>query len=119
MEQPAWKDLVDRGTSDLDTALGEPIFLQRNLPNATPAAVEAFRRELRQTMAQRTPSNRLEARDSALAVGEPWPSSGSACRPPPRSWNTSAAQRIRSTPIRPTSRPISSAKCIRRLTAAS
>ncbi|MGO9115232.1 MAG: hypothetical protein ACLP9L_38965, partial [Thermoguttaceae bacterium] len=33
VEQPAWKDLVDRGTSDLETALGEPVFLQRNLPS--------------------------------------------------------------------------------------
>ena len=68
VEQPAWKDLVDRGTSDLDTALGEPIFLERNLPNAKPAEVDAFRRELRQTLAQRSASNRLDARDSALAA---------------------------------------------------
>ncbi len=68
VEQPAWKDLVDRGTSDLDTALGEPIFLERNLPNAKPAAVDAFRRELRQTLAQRSTANRLDARDSALAA---------------------------------------------------
>ncbi len=68
VEQPAWKDLVDRGTSDLETALGEPIFLQRNLPGGNPAAVEAFRRELRQTLAQRSAASRMEARDSAVVA---------------------------------------------------
>ncbi len=68
VEQPAWKDLVDRGTSDLDTALSEPVFLQRNLPNSNPATVEAFRRELRQTMQQRSVAGRIEARDSAVAA---------------------------------------------------
>ena len=68
VEQPAWKDLVDRGTSDLETALGEPVFLQRNLPSRNPAAVEAFRRELRQTLAERSVASRMEARDSAVAA---------------------------------------------------
>jgi carboxyl-terminal processing protease len=68
VEQPAWKNLVDRGTSDLETALGEPIFLQRNLPARTPAEIEAFRRELRQTLAQRSVANRMEARDSAVVA---------------------------------------------------
>ena len=68
VEQPAWKDLVDRGTLDLDTALSEPVFLQRNLPNSNPATVEAFRRELRQTMQQRSVAGRIEARDSAVAA---------------------------------------------------
>ncbi len=68
VERPAWKDLVERGTSDLETALGEPVFLQRNLPNGTPAAVEAFRRELRQTLGERSVGNRLEARDSAVVA---------------------------------------------------
>lgn len=68
VEQPAWKNLVERGTSDLETALGEPIFLQRNLPKCNPAGVDAFRRELRQTLAERSVANRLEARDSAVVA---------------------------------------------------
>lgn len=68
VEQPAWKDLVDRGTSDLETALSEPVFLQRNLPNGNPATVEAFCRELRQTLAQRSVASRTEARDSAVVA---------------------------------------------------
>jgi carboxyl-terminal processing protease len=68
VEQPAWKDLVDRGTSDLETALGEPIFLQRNLPNSNPDLVQTFRRELRQMLAQRTVANRFDARDFVLTA---------------------------------------------------
>jgi carboxyl-terminal processing protease len=66
VDQPDWKGLIDRGTSDLETALAEPIFLQRNLPNRNAATVESFRGELRRTLAQHTVSNRMEARDSAV-----------------------------------------------------
>ncbi len=68
VEQPSWKDLVDRGTSDLETALGEPVFLERNLPSGNPAVVEAFRRELRQTLAERSVASRTDARDSAVTA---------------------------------------------------
>lgn len=66
VEQPAWKNLVDRGTADLQTALAEPVFLERNLPGASPAAVDAFRRELSETLAQRNVANRSDARDSVV-----------------------------------------------------
>ncbi len=68
VQQPAWKDLVERGTWDLETALAEPVFLQRNLPNRNLADVEAFCRELRQTLAGRGAANRMEARESAVAA---------------------------------------------------
>ncbi len=68
VEQPAWKDLVDRGTSDLTTALSEPIFLQHNLPGRDPAAVEAFRRELPQTLAPRSVASRQDARNCAVVA---------------------------------------------------
>ena len=68
VEQPAWKDLVERGTSDLETALSEPVFLERNLPSGNPAAVAAFRRELRQTLAQRSTASRMDARDCAVVA---------------------------------------------------
>jgi carboxyl-terminal processing protease len=66
VEQPAWKDLFERGTSDLETALSEPIFLQRNLPNSDRAAVAAFRGELHRTLAQHIVSSRMEARDGTV-----------------------------------------------------
>ena len=69
VEQPAWKDLVDRGTSDLETALGEPIFLR-----AEPAQRQSGRRSTPSaaSFARRWPSaasaSRTEARDSAVAA---------------------------------------------------
>ena len=66
VELPAWKELVNRGTSDLETALSEPVFLERNLPSRNPAAVAAFRRELDQLLAQHSVTTRLDARDSAV-----------------------------------------------------
>jgi carboxyl-terminal processing protease len=68
VEHPAWKDLVERGTSDLETALGEPVFLDRNLASRNSAAVDAFRHELRQTLAQRSVGSRMEARDCAVVA---------------------------------------------------
>ena len=80
VEQPAWKDLVERGTSDLETALSEPVFLERNLPSGNPAAVAAFRRELRQTLADAArPVAWMPA--TAPSWRPTWPSSAWVCRP--------------------------------------
>ena len=68
VEQPVWKDLVARGTADLETALTEPIFLQRNMPNGNKAAAEAFGRELSQALAERTIASRDDARDCAVVA---------------------------------------------------
>jgi carboxyl-terminal processing protease len=68
VEQPAWKDLVNRGTTDLQTALGEPMFLERNLPQIKAGAADAFRRELSQTLAPRNIANRNDARDCVVVA---------------------------------------------------
>ena len=68
VEQPAWQDLVARGTADLQTALAEPIFVQRNLPGVNAAAIEGFRRELAETEAGRSVASRNDARDIAVAA---------------------------------------------------
>jgi carboxyl-terminal processing protease len=65
---PSWKELVERGTNDLDTALNEPAFIQRNLPRPDREGVEAFRRELRSTLGTRVVATRQDARDSAAAA---------------------------------------------------
>jgi carboxyl-terminal processing protease len=70
VELPAWRNLVDRGTVDLELALQEPVFLQRHLPERDLLAVEQFRRELRAALAARAMATRADARDSvALAAG--------------------------------------------------
>jgi carboxyl-terminal processing protease len=69
VELPAWRDLVDRGTADLEMALDERAFLERNLPERNLAAVEAFRRDLRAALAAQMLGTRTDARDSvALAA---------------------------------------------------
>lgn len=68
VEQPVWKDLVARGTADLETALAEPIFQERNLPNGNKAGADAFDRELSQTLAARTIASRDDARDCAVVA---------------------------------------------------
>ncbi len=68
VEQPAWKELVARGTLDLQTALAEPVFLERNLPSGNKAAVEAFDLELSQTLSQRSVAGRDDARDCAVVA---------------------------------------------------
>ena len=68
VEGPAWKEMIERGTWDLETALGEAVFLDRNLPSRNPAALEAFCRELRQTLAARSEASRSDARDCAVVA---------------------------------------------------
>jgi len=64
VQTPTWKNLVERGLTDLDIAIGDPRFVERNMPQATPAAVEAFRREVRAVMANRPVVTRSEATDA-------------------------------------------------------
>jgi carboxyl-terminal processing protease len=69
VDLPAWQDLVDRGTADLELALQEPVFLQRYLPERDLSAVEQFRRELRAALAAQPPVSRGDACTSvALAA---------------------------------------------------
>jgi carboxyl-terminal processing protease len=68
VEQPAWQDLVARGTADLQTALSEPVFIERNLPGVNVASIDGFRRELTQALAERSVASRNDARDSVVAA---------------------------------------------------
>ncbi len=68
VEQPDWKDFIARGTADLETALYEPIFAERNLPNVKKETLEAFRGELSQALSARTVANRGDARDCVVVA---------------------------------------------------
>lgn len=61
VEAPAWKVLVDRGTTDLELALNEPAFIERHLPHRDLAAIDAFRRELRDALSTRMIATRFDA----------------------------------------------------------
>jgi carboxyl-terminal processing protease len=68
VEAPRWNELLERGTANVETALGEPTFVDRNVPPRNQPAVEAFRQELRGIVAGWTVSSRADARDAVAAV---------------------------------------------------
>jgi len=64
VEPMDWKLLVERGMNNLDVALGESAFLERNIAPQYVPAIDAFRRELRRLLGQRTVTSRQDARDA-------------------------------------------------------
>lgn len=65
-----WQDLIRHGTFHWEVALTEPIFLRRNVPNASADRVNACRREVRQIAETRPPRNRTEARDLIAHIAQ-------------------------------------------------
>jgi len=70
VESPGWKELLEHGTNGLEVALGEPLYLARNLPEGKRSAVEAFRRELRGVLGSRVVASRSDARDAVAAAAQ-------------------------------------------------
>ena len=68
VEKPHWSELVARGTSNLNIALGETAFVNRNVPQRDRQAVEAFRRELRKVAISRTVSSRADAGNAVATI---------------------------------------------------
>ncbi len=68
VEAPHWSELVERGTRNLELALGEPTFLDRNIPSRDRSAVDSYRREVRSMIASRTINSRADAREAVAAV---------------------------------------------------
>jgi carboxyl-terminal processing protease len=68
VENPDWKELIERGMNDLDVALSEPAFLARHVPPSSLGAIGAFRDELRRTLGPRSINNRNDARDAAATA---------------------------------------------------
>jgi carboxyl-terminal processing protease len=68
VELPQWKNLVERGSSNLQVALGESAFANRNIPERDRAAVDAFRRELWSVVSSRPARSRADARDTVAIV---------------------------------------------------
>lgn len=68
VESPRWRQLFDQGAYALEIALGDPLFLETNLPEVSVARVERFRRELRGRFASAKIESRLSARDAVSRV---------------------------------------------------
>jgi carboxyl-terminal processing protease len=73
VEQPSWRNLVDRGTQGLDIALADPIFIERHLKQTPPANVKRFRDDLYRTLRALPMNDRHQARSAvaqAAALGK-------------------------------------------------
>jgi carboxyl-terminal processing protease len=64
VDSPNWQNLVERGTNDLEVALGEPVFVERNVPQSKRSQAVQFARQLRTILSTRSVSNRQEAREA-------------------------------------------------------
>lgn len=70
VEVANWKLLVERGTNNLEVALSESVFVERNVPVEKRSATSNFRRELRRTLGPRVIRSREDARNAvAIAAG--------------------------------------------------
>ena len=110
VESPNWQELVQRGADDLDVALGESAFRQQNIPQQDLAGDRCVSPR---TAADVGGPGHRHAGSRLMKPSPrppPWPSAASKSVPPRRSSNSSAGRPTASIPIRPTSRPISSAR---------
>jgi len=68
VQQPDWKQLVDRGALGLSVALYESPFHEAHLTNVDVDRVSRFRRQLQQVTANRQVRDRNEARETVAQV---------------------------------------------------
>ncbi len=68
VEEPNWHQLVQRGAMNMEVALSEPVFVERNLPNAAPERIAAYSRDSQRTLASRAVRGRQEARDMVASA---------------------------------------------------
>jgi carboxyl-terminal processing protease len=68
VETPRWKDMLDRGTANLDVALAEPAFVDNTVPAGYRLVIDSFRRELWTLMAPQTVKTRAEAAAAVAAA---------------------------------------------------
>jgi carboxyl-terminal processing protease len=68
VEAPHWSELIQRGTGNVDLALSEPTFINRNVPARARPAVESFRRELHQIVNNQNVASRTDARNVVAMI---------------------------------------------------
>ena len=66
VEAPHWKELVEQGAAGLEIALGEPAFVERNLPRANSAEIDAEIDALRRRLRHALDPLEIRGRDDAL-----------------------------------------------------
>ncbi len=73
VDTPDWKEMVERGTNNLDIALGEPVFLERYVPEMYRQAGRGFCVDLRPVLAARpirTREDAVQAVSTASALAQ-------------------------------------------------
>ncbi len=70
VEAPHWKELVEYGTNNLEVALTESVFLERNVAERNRPAIDGFRQELRRRIGLHVVRSRDDARDAVAAAAE-------------------------------------------------
>lgn len=70
VDVPHWSELVDRGARGLAMALGEPTFVDRNIPQKNRLEIDAFRQALPRLLGSRVINNRNDAQDAVAAVAQ-------------------------------------------------
>ncbi len=70
VEAPNWKSLVVNGVNDLEAALSEKAFRQRNLPAADDVQIDEFRYSIRRMMAAEMVQSREAAIDAVSQIAK-------------------------------------------------
>ncbi|MHB8899076.1 MAG: S41 family peptidase [Thermoguttaceae bacterium] len=68
VEPPNWKSLVVHGVNDLEAAIAETAFRERNLPTATDVQIDEFRYAIRRMMAEEMAQSREAAVDAVSQI---------------------------------------------------
>ena len=68
VDVPRWKDIVDCGARGFVLALGEPTFVDRNIPQRSRLAIDAFRQELSSSIGSAAVRNRDDAVEFVTAA---------------------------------------------------
>lgn len=68
VDSPNWKELLERGTTNLEIALSEQVFLQRYLPEANRLAARNFATEVRSILGTRPIRNREEVSQAVALI---------------------------------------------------
>ena len=70
VEQPNWKELVERGSNGFEVALSEPAYISRYIPHAEQETIDNFRHELRRELGPMVIGNHINAREAVAAAAE-------------------------------------------------
>ena len=68
VDSPDWRRLAEYGVASLEIALTDPLFVETNLQNVSPARIENFRKQLRAQLNLQQVASRHAAQDVAGAA---------------------------------------------------